>query len=86
MRYGYSLVDVFGDACDEVFKENKMSEGNKYLKYKCGSCGAEDTLGLFEHEPVPAAVNCWKCHAGHGVEMQAMLTGHVGMFPAPRSR
>jgi len=52
----------------------------KYVKYQCGKCRADDVLKLFEGEPVPPAVNCWKCGAGRGMEPVDMIQTNKGMF------
>jgi len=59
-----------------------MTVEMKYIKYVCSVCGAEDTDKKFPEEVGYApAINCWKCHAGRGVEVADMISGRRGMFP-----
>jgi hypothetical protein len=51
------------------------------ITYVCSNCEAVDHVKLSSNEAVPPAINCWNCHAGFRMEMQAMLTQHRGMFP-----
>lgn len=52
------------------------------VRYVCSECGAEDYDNGGGSGPRPHALNCWKCHAGHGLDLQTMMARHVGMFPA----
>ncbi len=57
---------------------------NKYVKYRCTKCQAEDNVGFFDHEAIFQAINCWSCHAGYGTEMGQMLVNKIGMFPVKK--
>jgi hypothetical protein len=56
--------------------------GRKEKTYVCTQCGAHDKVKLFESEAAPMVINCWKCKAGRGIEVQQMVMTKVGMFPA----
>jgi hypothetical protein len=51
------------------------------VEYVCEQCGEKDHVRLFEHEPVPPAINCWSCHSGMKLDMAASIQTRRGMFP-----
>lgn len=51
------------------------------VTYTCAKCGATDTPRFFPSEPIPPAVNCYKCHAGFQKDLQEMLMSGSAMFP-----
>jgi hypothetical protein len=58
-----------------------MAKNLREIKYACLKCGAVDTVRLYDHEGVPPAVNCWKCHSGYGKPVDEMLGLEMGMRP-----
>jgi ribosomal protein L40E len=57
----------------------------RYVTYICSKCGAQDSDKLFDHENPLLAINCWKCGAGKGKDLNEMLGTNVGMFPKGRA-
>ena len=56
-----------------------MAGADGVTVFICTSCGAKDS-----HRgptPAPIALNCWKCGAGKGKDLQAMQGTGEGMFP-----
>jgi hypothetical protein len=52
-------------------------------KYVCTKCKAEDSdRGV---NP-PSVLNCYKCKAGMGMDIEKMLRDRVGMFPVSREK
>jgi DNA-directed RNA polymerase subunit RPC12/RpoP len=50
-------------------------------EYKCANCGATDHWKEVEGEINPPVLNCWKCHAGQGLDVGNQLQRKEGMFP-----
>lgn len=49
--------------------------------YRCTKCKAEDRDRSERGATPPIALNCWKCHAGKGLDLSAMIQRQIGMFP-----
>lgn len=48
--------------------------------YRCTKCGNQDTDRSTDSTKAPAALNCWKCGAGRGMDLSSMLTTNTGMI------
>lgn len=57
----------------------------RYIDYECGKCGALDSVALYETEPVPVTINCFKCHAGLNKSIEDMCALRAGMFPVKKA-
>lgn len=54
------------------------------VTYVCADCKAEDTMRVEKDVKEQAAINCWKCHAGHGLSVDQSVNTNKGMFPLHR--
>jgi hypothetical protein len=61
----------------------KTDSDVKRVPYQCSRCASEDVCKLFSEEMPPVAFNCWKCHAGRGMDLDVMLQTRTGMFMVP---
>jgi hypothetical protein len=63
-----------------------MSDDMHEVTYVCANskCGVSDKLRLFPNEPVPVAINCYRCHNGMGLKIDEMVIEQRGMFPQKR--
>lgn len=52
----------------------------KKIVYKCAQCTAVDSCQYYPNEVITPAINCWKCGAGRGKNIEQMMVNTIGMF------
>lgn len=63
----------------KINRDDNMKE----VKYRCSNskCGATDMGRFFPNEAPFPVINCYKCHAGQGLDIGTMIAQGKGMFP-----